>query len=776
VYGPASATDNALARFDGTTGKIIKDSAGLTYDGSNLILTSGGTWATSAGGLQLSMNGNDGFITTYYDTHTITLGAGVSAKNLIKVSGSGGSNNINFRVNSSDAMTLTSTGLGIGASSPAYKLDVQASGTFNVARFRGQGGSVSNYIYTDSAYWYYGDGIGFAGNGYTGRADINTLSMQTAGTERVFIGATGNVGIGTSSPSTKLTVYDATTPQLTFNNGTSTFIVGNNSGGNNKILYGTGAYPMIFYTNSTEAMQISASGNLGLGVTPSAWSGFTALQVTSGFAAWSSGVANARINANTYYNGGYKYIGTGTATMYEQDGYHAWYNAASGTAGNAITFTQAMTLTAGGNLLVGTTSPNARLTVSSGATTFAAEISSTGANTYTPTASTSLVNSTLQLVGGNASGATTGIRMSQSSSFELFFGGVQESGGAGAFVFQGYSGSAYAERMRISSAGNVGIGTNNPLEKLNVEGNLRLNGNVSLIFQNTGVAVGTISFRNSSSVQKCAIASYYNIAQEGALEFVGPTGSTNMVLDSSGNLLVGSANAAGRIYSYTTNNQWAAYAENGLGSGLNSGVLALVAAQNSANNSYKAIVYYNAGAGQDRFSVADSGAIATAGSISLGTTVAAISGIGVQFPATQSASSNANTLDDYEEGTWTPTIVAAGGSGSPTYSSNTGFYTKIGNTVVATAFIAFTKNTLSGGVLQSGGLPFAANATAIYPQAACYITAGSLITNPLCQVGAGSSASDILKSSVVTGAVGSVSIADLGSGSLELRYTVTYQV
>jgi hypothetical protein len=93
-----------------------------------------------------------------------------------------------------------------------------------------------------------------------------------------------------------------------------------------------------------------------LGVTPSVWSGYKTLQIGSGFVAWSTGVTNARINANTYYNGAYRYVGTGNATQYEQDGYHAWYNAPSGTAGNAITFTQAMTLDASGNLLVAGTS------------------------------------------------------------------------------------------------------------------------------------------------------------------------------------------------------------------------------------------------------------------------------------------------------------------------------------------------------------------------------------------------------------------------------------
>ena len=68
------------------------------------------------------------------------------------------------------------------------------------------------------------------------------------------------VGVGTISPSTKLTVFDSSAPQVTFDNGTSTFIVGNSAGGNNKLLYGTGSHPMIFYTDATERMRIDAVG------------------------------------------------------------------------------------------------------------------------------------------------------------------------------------------------------------------------------------------------------------------------------------------------------------------------------------------------------------------------------------------------------------------------------------------------------------------------------------------------------------------------------------
>lgn len=115
----AGFTTNGVA-YASSTSALATGSA-LTYDGSNFRVNSGTSWATSTGGVQLSMDGAgaDAYLTTYYDTHTLTLGAGVSLKNLIKISGSGASNNINFRVNNSNAMVLNSTGLGIGETNPS---------------------------------------------------------------------------------------------------------------------------------------------------------------------------------------------------------------------------------------------------------------------------------------------------------------------------------------------------------------------------------------------------------------------------------------------------------------------------------------------------------------------------------------------------------------------------------------------------------------------------------------------------------------------------------
>jgi hypothetical protein len=81
-------------------------------------------------------------------------------------------------------------------------------------------------------------------------------------------------------------------------------------------------------------------------------------------------------------------------------------------------------------------------------------------------------------------------------------------------------------------------------------------------------------------------------------------------------------------------------------------------------------------------------------------------GTGITFPATQSASSNANTLDDYEEGTWTPTFFGTTTAGSPTYNAQVAAYTKIGRSVSVTCYISITNIGGMTGTLQIGGLPF----------------------------------------------------------------------
>jgi hypothetical protein len=98
--------------------------------------------------------------------------------------------------------------------------------------------------------------------------------------------------------------------------------------------------------------------------------------------------------------------------------------------------------------------------------------------------------------------------------------------------------------------------------------------------------------------------------------------------------------------------------------------------------------------------------------LGVGGATPATSGAGITFPATQSASTDANTLDDYEEGTFTLTITP--GSGSLTSYDRYGYYVKIGRSVtVVMAFSIITAGTAAG-IANFSGLPFTSlNPTAL---------------------------------------------------------------
>jgi hypothetical protein len=120
-----------------------------------------------------------------------------------------------------------------------------------------------------------------------------------------------------------------------------------------------GSFALRDITAGATRLIVDSSGNLGLGVTPSAWATFDKVFQFGGGALANYGLANNTIVvSNAYYSStGYKYLSNDYATNYRQySGQHNWFTAPSGTAGNAITFTQALTLSAVGNLLLGGTS------------------------------------------------------------------------------------------------------------------------------------------------------------------------------------------------------------------------------------------------------------------------------------------------------------------------------------------------------------------------------------------------------------------------------------
>jgi len=109
---------------------------------------------------------------------------------------------------------------------------------------------------------------------------------------------------------------------------------------------------------------------------------------------------------------------------------------------------------------------------------------------------------------------------------------------------------------------------------------------------------------------------------------------------------------------------------------------------------------YSIGSGAYVFSTLGNGALALKGA------TLSSSGTGITFPATQSASSDANTLDDYEEGTWTPNLTGDGGGSGQTYAAQTGTYTKIGRLVTVNFYVQLSaKGTITGNAIISN-LPF----------------------------------------------------------------------
>jgi hypothetical protein len=112
-------------------------------------------------------------------------------------------------------------------------------------------------------------------------------------------------------------------------------------------------------TAGTTAITVDTSQNVGIGNTPSSWATYKVAQVGGGTADVSVASNNddTNISTNAYYNAGWKYQSSSAlAERYQQGaGTHRWYYAPSGTAGNAITWSEAMRIDSGGNLLVGTT-------------------------------------------------------------------------------------------------------------------------------------------------------------------------------------------------------------------------------------------------------------------------------------------------------------------------------------------------------------------------------------------------------------------------------------
>jgi hypothetical protein len=262
----------------------------------------------------------------------------------------------------------------------------------------------------------------------------SVISFQTAsthgwyisGSEQMRLTSTG-LGIGTSS----IISGQSGRGNVTINGSTDAFLVLGTGGTRKGGLYTQGTQLTLVNDTATLTLEtsgstratIDSSGNLGLGVTPSAWTTFKVMQLGNFGAIGGVNSTSMNMFANTFYDGAFKYINTAAATRYRMDDAHSWFTAPSGTAGNAITFSQAMTLDASGNLGIGVTSPATRISVSNSRS----DTAGTGWFTYTNVSETS---------------ARRGMRVDTNN----------------AYCFDYYNGSSWSEQMRIDSSGNLLVG------------------------------------------------------------------------------------------------------------------------------------------------------------------------------------------------------------------------------------------------------------------------------------------------------------------------------
>jgi len=332
-----------------------------------------------------------------------------------------------------EAMRINSSAnVGIGATTPSntagFSRQLQIEGTTAALTLSGTTGTGK---YT----------LGVPGANAVGLWD------NTASAYRWYVDSSGNLGIGITSPST----YGNLVLVRSQNSDTRMWIRNEDAGSSARASYvvnasgnswsmGMGSTAnngnaLTWLTDvgggNNEMMRLTTSGNLGLGVTPSAWETSGALQLGT-TASTNYSYSKRGLTNNAYYDGNWRYYASAAASLYQPVGaVHSWYNAASGTAGNVISFTEAMRLDASGNL--GIAQGNAPTQVLS--------LYRTGSTQTVMSAGNSNTGLNGTLFGVDTAG--NGI-INQTQALPLIFS------------------TSNTERMRIASDGKVGIASTNP--------------------------------------------------------------------------------------------------------------------------------------------------------------------------------------------------------------------------------------------------------------------------------------------------------------------------
>jgi hypothetical protein len=686
-------------------------------------LTSSG-FAGPLNGTVGATTANTGAFTTVSASGVATFSAGTVSLPAITTSGDTNTgiyfpaaDTIAFTEGGAEAMRIDADGdVGIGTSSPAYKLDINRGSSGVVARFTG--GGAAAFIYADSSQVYYGASSGVP-NCLLINDGSNYLTLNTNSSERMRIDSAGRLGVGL-------------TP--TANN----YLIQSNSGvraGTAVVAQGTlqgytGAGIFLSYESTygrLESYDYGASawkdvaiapngGNVGIGTnSPTKKLDVYSTTQRGQIAMSGSNVVAIRWNT-TDPNAGER--NWEIVNNVDAQGTLSFRVGASQTADPTTT---RMVINSSGNVGIGTSSPTKKLEVANSDALIYGLTVGRGAGAV----------STNTAVGASALNANTSGARNTAIGYNSLL--ANQTGGLNTAVGEG--------SLKNNTANdNTAVGVNSLLSNTSGTGNTAV-GRSSASVNTTGSALVAIGYgaldanttgSNNVAVGLTALQSNTTASNNTAVGYQAgysnTTGTTNAFfgyqagynnIAGIGNTFIGMQAGSSHNTAGNTFNTFVGYYSGYSTTGTLNTFLGEESGYSMTTGSKNTIVgRYNGNQGGLDIRTSSNYIVLSDGDGNIGfTTVKAggtqyswalpgasnYQGTGITFPATQNASSDANTLDDYEEGTWTPSV-----GGNTTYTTQVGIYTKVGR-VVTCEFEIHINTIGTGSTTAISGLPFTSN-------------------------------------------------------------------